>query len=90
MSGALTRGAVEGAADGTELVSKETGWASVDEPLPSPVHYVEFDFTAEANTQYHVWLRLRAAGNNKYNDSVWVQFSGDASAYRVGRQRPGW
>src|SRR5207248_9101031 len=29
-------------------------------------------------TPYHVWLRLRAASNSKWNDSVYVQF-GDAT-----------
>ena len=34
---------------------------------------------APANTPYAVWLRIRASGNTKYSDSVWVQFS-DARA----------
>ena len=34
---------------------------------------------ADGNTRYTVWLRLKALNNNKFNDSVWVQFS-EASA----------
>jgi hypothetical protein len=45
-------------------------------------------FPAAANTPYTVWLRLRAAGNSKWNDAVWVQFSdsmiGDRARYRIG------
>jgi hypothetical protein len=32
-------------------------------------------FTADANTSYTVWFRLKALGNTKLNDAVWVQFS---------------
>ena len=36
-------------------------------------------------TPYHVWLRLRAGNDSKFNDSVWVQFSDavDASGAAV-------
>src|SRR5262249_17954796 len=51
--------------------------------------YFQTTFTAGANTSYHVWLRLRATGNSKWNDSVWVQFNDSNSvdgspAYRIG------
>jgi hypothetical protein len=35
---------------------------------------VEVPFTALAGVQYRVWLRLAAAGNSKWNDSVYLQY----------------
>jgi len=68
-----------GAAGGQLVSSADNGWSTVDAPLAAPANFFEASFTATANTPYHVWLRLRASGNSKYNDSVWVQFS-DAQA----------
>ncbi len=58
-------------------------------PLASPGDYFEATFTAPSYTTYHVWLRMRATGDSKWNDSVWVQFSDAANtngsaAYRIG------
>src|SRR6185503_8057223 len=49
----------------------------------------DFTFSANAGTPYRVWLRLRASGNSKFNDSLFAQFSdavdGNGSAlYRIG------
>ena len=44
-------------------------------PLAMPQNYFEASFDAPANTPYHIWLRLRAANNSAYNDSVMVQLS---------------
>ena len=76
-------------AGGQLLNSADNGWASADSPLAAPGHYFEFTFSAPANTPYHVWLRLRAAGQSKYNDSVFAQFSDAITAqgsavYRIG------
>jgi len=73
------------AAGGQALSSADQGWSTVDNPLAVPTHFVEAAFSAPANTAYHVRLRLRAASNSKYNDSVWVQFSDavDVNASRV-------
>lgn len=77
------------AAGGRYLSSSDQGWANTAAPAASPSDYFEASFTAPAATQYHVWLRLRATGNSKWNDSVWVQYS-DATttsgtqAYRIG------
>jgi hypothetical protein len=65
------------AAGGQEMASVDNGWSTTDAPLASPSDYFEANFTAAANTTYRVWLRLRASGDSKWNDSVWVQF-GDA------------
>lgn len=77
------------AAGGRYLVSADQGWGTTAAPLASPSDYFELTLTAPARTQYHVWFRLRAAANSKWNDSVWVQYSdalspGGAPVYRIG------
>jgi hypothetical protein len=67
------------AAGGQMMSTPDNGLANAGAPLASPTDYVEATFAAPAATSYTVWLRLRGLNNNKYNDSVWVQFS-DASA----------
>ena len=78
-----------GTAGGQLLNSADNGWASADTPLAAPGHYFEFTFSAPANTPFHIWLRLRAGGQSKYNDSVFAQFSDAVNAqggavYRIG------
>jgi endonuclease/exonuclease/phosphatase family metal-dependent hydrolase len=63
------------AAGTTKMQSADHGWAATEAPLANPVDFFEVTFSAPAHTTYHVWLRLRATGESKYNDSVWVQFS---------------
>jgi len=80
-----------GSASGANQVKMEStdwGWMAAS-ALASPNDYFEATFTAQANTPYHVWLRMRAAGDSKYNESVWVQFdaavnSGGSPIYRIG------
>ena len=67
------------AAAGVKLETPDAGVANTAAPLASPGDYVDATFTAAAGTPYTFWMRLQAANNNKYNDSVWVQFS-DAQA----------
>src|SRR5690348_3928649 len=62
-------------AGGRAMSSNDAGWSTTDVPLASPNDYVEFRVSASANVPYHVWMRLRAGGDSKWNDSVWVQFS---------------
>ncbi len=76
-------------AGGQVLSSADKGWSSTDTALAAPANYVEFSFAADAATPYHVWVRLRAAKNDKYNDSVFAQFSdavstSGAALYRIG------
>jgi hypothetical protein len=61
--------------NGVKLATPDAGWASTNNPLASPADYVDVTFTADANRTYAVWWRLKASGNSKYNDSMWVQFS---------------
>ena len=63
------------AANGQTLVSVDQGWSTPNAPLAVPADAFEFIFNAPAGTPYHVWLRLHAAANSKFNDSVFVQFS---------------
>jgi endonuclease/exonuclease/phosphatase family metal-dependent hydrolase len=62
-------------AGGQMLSSVDRGWATADSPLAAPADYVEATFSAPSYTPYHVWIRLRATSDSKYNDSAWVQFS---------------
>ena len=73
--GAWTRTSSTTGAGGQRMDSREAGWSSPSAPFAIPQNYFEATFSAEANTLYHVWLRLRASSNSKANDSVWVQFS---------------
>ena len=57
-------------------------------PLGAPADYFEASFNAPAG-DYRIWLRLRAAGDSKFNESVWVQLSdatnaGGSPLWRIG------
>ena len=62
-------------AGGQTLSSADRGWSTVSSPQAAPADYFEATFSAPSYTPYHVWVRLRATSDSKYNDSVWVQFS---------------
>ena len=68
------------AADGLSLASGNRGWSSITRPQTSAPHAVDFTFTAVAGVRYRVWLRMRATGNAKSNDSVWLQYTGAVDA----------
>ena len=61
---------------GIKLQTTDVGVSHTDSPLASPVDYFDVSFEAVADQPYALWLRLKALGNNKFNDAVWVQFSG--------------
>jgi endonuclease/exonuclease/phosphatase family metal-dependent hydrolase len=63
------------AAGGQYMASVDAGWSTLDGALQYPGDYFEASFNADGSTPYHVWLRMRAGSNSKWNDSVWVQFS---------------
>jgi endonuclease/exonuclease/phosphatase family metal-dependent hydrolase len=76
-------------AGGRLMRSRNQGFSSTNAPQASPSHYFEMSFDAVAGTTYRVWLRLRAEGNSKWNDAVWVQFNdstttGGSAIYRIG------
>jgi hypothetical protein len=61
------------AADGRALINPNLNEPKVPVALASPGSYVEFNFTAAANTNYHIWLRMKAQSNDYTNDSLYVQ-----------------
>jgi PKD repeat protein len=72
--GMWTLSASSSAANGVKLTTPDAGVRFLD-PLPAPDDYVDVAFSAAANTQYTIWLRLRSLNDSKSNDSLWVQFS---------------
>jgi hypothetical protein len=68
------------AAAGVALVTPDADVSHTTAPVPLPADYVDVTFAADAGTPYTIWLRLQAAANSKWNDSVWVQFSDAQSA----------
>jgi endonuclease/exonuclease/phosphatase family metal-dependent hydrolase len=77
------------AAGGRLMRSNDYGFSSANAPQASPANYFEMSFAADAGTTYRVWLRLRAGGNSKWNDAVWVQFNDSlttsgSAIYRIG------
>ena len=77
--GAWTKAFDATAAAGVALTTADNGVSNTSQPLASPDDYVDVTFAAAPNTPYTLWLRLMAASDSKWNDSVWVQFS-DAKA----------
>jgi hypothetical protein len=67
------------AATGEKVSSPDHGWSSTEQPpaLSAGMPYIDFSFNVTHTGTYRLWMRLRATGNSKWNDSVWVQF-GDA------------
>ena len=77
------------AAGGIKIASADRAGATVGTPLAAPVDYFDVTFNAQAGVRYRLWLRMSAAAGNKFNDSIWVQFSGSndsagAPRYRIG------
>lgn len=88
LHGTWTRVPDATAAGGQYLSTPDAGWSSVNAPLAAPNDYFDVAFTAPASTAYHVWFRMRATANSKYNDSAWVQYSdavsNGAAVYALG------
>jgi hypothetical protein len=57
------------------LTTPDLGVSVPNAPLQSPNDYVETTFFAPAGIPYKFWMRIRAPGNSKFNDAVWVQIS---------------
>jgi hypothetical protein len=87
--GTWTKTADPTAAAGLKLTNPDNGVAALGQPLANPVNYFETTFDALGGTRYRLWLRLRAIGDSKWNDSVFVQFSDSVTStgtpiYRIG------
>jgi hypothetical protein len=77
------------AAGGRRLWHPNAGAAKLASPLASPVNFIEFVFTADANKPYRLWIRGKAENNAWSNDSAFVQFSGSVDASGNARSRIG-
>src|SRR5262249_36494943 len=75
VSGNFAAASSASGAGGAKMQSTDYGWSTTSVPLAYPNDYFEVTFTAPAYVKYHVWVRLRAQDDSKWNDSVWVQFS---------------
>lgn len=75
MTGGASRVSSTTGAGGQLITTPDNGFATLNAPLASPSQYLEASFQADAAQTYHVWLRLRATANSKWNESVWVQFT---------------
>jgi hypothetical protein len=89
LAGSWSRVSDSSAAGGSTLRNTDAGAAALSTALATPTHFVEATFNAVAGVRYRLWLRLRAKDNSKWNDSVFVQFSGAVSSggspiYRIG------
>jgi regulation of enolase protein 1 (concanavalin A-like superfamily) len=63
------------AAASVAALTPDGGLANTSAPLASPAQYVDVTFGANAGVAYTLWIRVKAAGNSKLNDSFYVQFS---------------
>lgn len=64
------------AASAVALRNPDRGAPKISTAQASPTSFADVTFTAEANTDYQVWLRMKAQGDSPSNDSVFLQFSG--------------
>jgi probable HAF family extracellular repeat protein len=79
LNGAWSRASDASAAGAQVALTPDQGWSTPNAPLSDPVDYVEASFNAAAGVPHAIWLRLRATGDTKFSESVWIQFS-DAQA----------
>jgi hypothetical protein len=87
--GNWSRGSDTTAAGGQRMTGADYGWSATNAALAAPNDYFEIPFTADAGTPYRVWVRMRATGDSKWNDSAWLQFndavtSSGGALYRIG------
>lgn len=78
--GAFTVVSDAAASNGTAVSLPNARRPKVLTAVAQPADYLELTFTAAAATPYHLWVRLRAAGNTFENDSIHVQFTNVAAA----------
>jgi F5/8 type C domain/Beta-propeller repeat len=88
MHGSWARATDAASPNSTSMVTPDDGRVNAAAPVSSPVDYVDVPFNATADVPYTIWTRLKAAGNSKFNDSLWIQFSnaraGGAAVYQIG------
>jgi endonuclease/exonuclease/phosphatase family metal-dependent hydrolase len=89
VAGSWSRVSDSTAAGGARLSNPDAGAAKLTAPLASPPAYFEVAFTPQTGVAYHLWIRAKAQNDAWTNDSVFVQFSGSATAagaaaFRIG------
>ncbi len=62
----------------------DTYYTGFDRPEAKPENYAEFEFEAEANTHYHIWVRGKPLDKNDARDSFWMQFNDDIGTVNIG------
>ncbi len=80
MAGTWSRVADSTAAGGMRAYNANLGAPKVTSPSATPANAITIPFVADPNLTYKLWVRLKADANSWANDSIWVQFSGAASA----------
>jgi hypothetical protein len=68
------------AAGGRRLANTDAGAPKVTTPAAAPANFIEFTFSADAATGYHLWIRGKAQKDSPNNDSVYAQFSDSVDA----------
>jgi endonuclease/exonuclease/phosphatase family metal-dependent hydrolase len=77
------------ASGGAKIRHPNADAAKITTAAVSPANYFEVTFTATAGVPYHLWVHGRADGDDPYNDSVFVQFSGSVNSSRNATYRIG-
>jgi len=88
-NGGWTYGDDSAAADGAMMWHPNANGAKLAAPLADPTNYFDVSFPADPTQVYKLWIRLKAQGNNAFNDSVFVQFDdavdgSGAPVYQIG------
>jgi hypothetical protein len=88
LHGSWTAAADPTSPGGVKLVTPDNGFASTDAPLSAPANYVDVPVIVDGRTDYTIWIRMKALNDNKFNDSLWVQFAGalfaNSNVYTIG------
>jgi hypothetical protein len=58
-----------------KLATPDNGVSQINAPLAAPTDYVDVTFSPQPGVPYTLWLRMKASADNKFNDSLWAQFS---------------
>jgi hypothetical protein len=80
LNGTWQRAADTTAAGTLAVWNPNTNAGKITPARVSPANYFEIPFSADAATPYHVWVRMRAEGNSKSNDSIHLQFTDSVDA----------
>lgn len=57
--------------------------ASQEQPTANPSDFAEFEFEAEADRTYYIWVRGKNLDGNNMSDAFWMQFNSDIGTRRL-------